>query len=111
MNLFGLGLGLATLVIIGLGFVWVIRGEYYFGLLWWPYIMGFGLLLIAGSLWAPSDWGAALMGAAGASFVWGSTELKEQAVRGEIGWYPFNPNPKPRPPFADVIRKWRAPHL
>ncbi|MBI3763319.1 MAG: DUF4491 family protein, partial [Chloroflexi bacterium] len=39
MSFFGLGLGFVTLFIIGLGFVWVIRGEYYLGYLWWPYIM------------------------------------------------------------------------
>ena len=33
MNFFGLALGIATLFIIGLGFVWVIRGEYTFGYL------------------------------------------------------------------------------
>ena len=111
MNFFGLGLGLATLFIIGLGFVWVIRGEYYLGYLWWPYVMGFGLMLIAASLFVPGLWASALLGACGASLVWGSTELKEQAVRGEIGWYPFKPEPKPQPPFIKVIRKWRAPHL
>ena len=62
MNFFGLGLGLATLLIIGLGFVWVIRGEYYLGYLWWPYVMGFGFLLIATSLFVPSVWGSALLG-------------------------------------------------
>ena len=111
MNLFGLGLGVATLFIIGFGFVWVIRGEYYFGYLWWPYVMGFGFLLIIASLFVSSLWGSALLGIAGASIVWGSTELKEQAVRGEIGWYPFNPKPKPQPPFVEQIKKWRAPHL
>lgn len=111
MNLFGLGLGVATLFIIGFGFVWVIRGEYYFGYLWWPYVMGFGFLLIIASLFVSSLWGSALVGIAGASVVWGSTELKEQAVRGEIGWYPFNPKPKPQPPFVEQIKKWHAPHL
>jgi hypothetical protein len=111
MNLFGLGLGIATLFIIGFGFVWVIRGEYYFGYSWWPYVMSFGFLLIVASLFVSSLWGSALLGIAGASVVWGSTELKEQAVRGEIGWYPFNPKPKPQPPFAEQIKKWGAPHL
>lgn len=111
MNLFGLGLGIATLFIIGLGFVWVIRGEYYFGYLWWPYVMGFGFLLIIASLFVSSSWVSALLGIAGASVVWGSTELKEQAVRGEIGWYPFNAKPKPQPPFVEQIKKWKAPHL
>lgn len=111
MNLFGLGLGLATLVIIGLGFVWVIRGEYYFGYLWWPYVMGGGVVLLGVSLFVQSDWGSALLGVLGASVIWGSTELKEQAVRAEIGWYPFNPNPKPQPPLVKRIRSWPAPHL
>jgi uncharacterized protein DUF4491 len=111
MNFFGLGLGLATLLIIGLGFVWVIRGEYYFGYLWWPYVLAAGGVLVAASLFAPWQWVSALLGVAGASLLWGATELKEQAVRGEIGWYPFNPKPKPQPPLAEIIRRWPAPHL
>jgi hypothetical protein len=43
--------------------------------------------------------------------VWGSTELKEQAVRAELGWYRFNPRPKPQPPFVEIIKKIKAPHL
>lgn len=111
MNFFGLGVGLATLFIIGLGFVWVIRGEYHLGLLWWPYLMGLGVVLILAAAFIPWDWPAALLGVFGASLVWGATEYKEQAVRAEIGWYPFNHRPKPRPPFADVIAHWPAPHL
>jgi hypothetical protein len=110
MNFFGLTLGIATLLIIGLGFVWVIRGERYLGYLWWPYVMGFGILLIVGSLFTSSLWSSALLGAFGASLIWGSTELKEQAVRAEVGWYPFNAR-KILPPFANFIRKWKAPHL
>ena len=110
MNTFGLLLALATFLIIGLGFVWVIRGERYFGYLWWPYVMGLGLLVVLGSLFLRSDWGSGLLGAIGASLVWGSTELKEQAVRAELGWFPFN-GKKIRPPFVDVIKKWKAPHL
>jgi hypothetical protein len=50
------------------------------------------------------------LGALGASLLWGSTELKEQAVRGELGWYPFWEK-KILPPFADVIKRWKAPSL
>ena len=85
MNTFGILAGMAVLFIIGLGFVWVIRGERYFSYLWWPYVMGLGGLLVLGSLFVASDWGAVLLGALGASLVWGSTELKKQAVRGELG--------------------------
>lgn len=110
MNVFGILAGIVVLLIIGLGFVWVIRGERYFGYLWWPYIMGLGGLLILGSIFIVSDWVALLVGAFGASLVWGSTELKEQAVRAELGWYPFKQD-KILPPFAETIRKKKAPHL
>ena len=110
MNWFGILLGFSTLFIIGLGFVWVIRGERYFGYLWWPYAMGLGILLVIGSLFLANDWASALLGVTGASLIWGSTELKEQAVRAELGWYPFK-REKVMPPFADLIKKWRAPHL
>lgn len=110
MNWFGLLLGIAALMIIGLGFVWVIRGERYFGLLWWPYVLGFGLLLVLASLFLQDDWASALLGVTGASLAWGSTELKDQAVRAELGWYPFKAD-KVRPPLASIIEKWRAPHL
>lgn len=110
MNMFGLWIGLATLLIIGMGFVWVIRGERFFGFLWWPYILGLGLLLVIGSLGIPSTWGSAVVGIVGASLVWGSTELKDQAIRAELGWYPFHQR-KIDPPFASIIKKWRPPHL
>ena len=110
MYLFGIGLGLATLFIIGLGFIWVIRAERHLGYLWWPYVMGLGLMLIIASLFVSNDWGSALLGVFGASLIWGSTEIKEQAVRAEIGWYPFNAQ-KLLPPFAGIIEKWKAPHL
>ena len=111
MNWFGVLLGIATLFIIGSGFVWVIRGEYFFGHLWWPYTMGLGVLLVFGSLFIPSVWCSALAGVFGASLIWGSTEFKEQAVRAEIGWYPFNPKSKPAPPFVEIIKTWPLPHL
>ena len=111
MNFFGPASGMAGLLIIGLGFVWVIRGEYYLGYLWWPYVMGLGCLLIVLSLFVASTWGSLLLGVFGASLVWGSTELKAQAVRAELGQYRFNPGPKPRPPLVEKIRRLRAPHL
>lgn len=110
MNWFGLGLGFATLFIIGLGFVWVIRGEKYFGYLWWPYVMAAGIAVAAATLFISNDWFSALLGGFGASLVWGSTELKTQSVRSELGWYPFREK-KILPPFAEVIKKWKAPSL
>jgi hypothetical protein len=110
MNFFGLLIGIATLFIIGLGFPLVIQGERRFGYLWWPYMMGIGFFMVIISLFISLNWLSAVVGVLGATFVWGSTELKEQAVRAELGWYPFNGKKIP-PPFAEIIRKWRAPHL
>ena len=110
MNWFGFLLGIATLLIVGLGFFWVIRGERYLGLLWWPYVLMLGLCVILGSLFVSSTWGSALMGVFGASLLWGATELKEQAVRTELGWYPFGAK-KIQPPFAHIIKQWRTPQL
>lgn len=110
MNTFGPLIGAVTLCIIGLGFPLVIQGERRLGYLWWPYMLAAGIVLIMASLLVTIDWLSAILGAVGATFAWGSTELKEQAVRAEIGWYPFNAR-KIRPPFAEIIHKWKAPHL
>jgi hypothetical protein len=86
MNFFGLFLGIATLLIIGLGFLWVVRCEYYLGFLWWPYILGLGILVVTGSLFAGSAWISALMGVSGASIVWGGA--------GRDRLVPFQPGSK-----------------
>lgn len=110
MNYFGPLTALITFFIIGLGFPLVIHGERKFGYLWWPYMMGFGIVLVVASLFIGVGWLSVPIGVLGAIFVWGSTELKEQAVRTELGWYPLNPK-KIKPPFENVIKKWKAPHL
>ncbi len=110
MHIFGLLAGITTLAIIGLGFPLVIQGERRLGYLWWPYMMATGLALVGMSLLISSAWLSVAVGVLGATFAWGSTELKEQAVRAELGWFPSNPN-KVRPPFEAIIAKWRAPHL
>lgn len=110
MNLFGPALGIATLFVIGLGFVWVVRVERSLGYLWWPYFLVAGILLLGASLFISSDWGSALVGIGGASLAWGATELKVQALRAELGWYPFK-GKKRHPPLAKWIARWRAPNL
>ncbi len=110
MNYFGILIGIATLLIIGLGFPLVIRGERTFGYLCWPYMMGLGILIILASLFIQNNWLCVIVAVIGATFVWGSTELKEQAVRAEVGWFPFNAN-KIKLPFEAIIKKWKAPHL
>ena len=112
MNFFGLLTGIATLLIIGLGFPLVIQGERRLGYLWWPYMLGSGILFIVITLFISNNWISVIIGVLGATFVWGATELKEQAVRTELGWYPFNPaSRKIKPPFENLIKKWKTPHL
>jgi len=110
MNTFGILIGILTLIIIGLGFPLVIQTERQLGYLWWPYMLGLGVLILIASLFIRNDWLCVIVGVIGGTFVWGSTELKEQAVRAELGWFPFNSN-KVKPPFESIIRKWKAPHL
>lgn len=110
MSFFGPLISIVTLFIIGLGFPLVIQGERRFSYLCWPYLMGIGFLLIIVSLFVSISWLSAVVGVLGATFVWGSTELKEQAIRVEIGWYPSQKH-KTFPPFAKIIQKWKAPHL
>ena len=110
MNWFGLLIGILTLFIIGLGFIWVIRGERYFGYLWWPYVLATGILLVIASLFISSNSLSAILGIFGASLIWGSTEFKDQAVRAELGWYPFQEK-KIKPPFEHIIKRWKAPDL
>lgn len=107
----GIALGLFSLFIIGFGFFWVIRMEYRLGFMWWPYPMALGAALILGSLFMADAGWSALLGISGASFVWGATELKEQAVRAELGWFKFNSQRKPSPPGLRWIEKIKAPHL
>lgn len=106
----GILIGFLTLLLIGLGFPLVILTERYLGYLWWPYMLGSGLVLVGLSAFAQTDWLSILLGIAGATFVWGATELRNQARRAELGWFPYRQR-KLRPPLANLIARWKAPNL
>ena len=111
MNFSGLLMGVAALGLVGFGFFWVVRLEYRLGWTWWPYVIASGALLLGASLFIPWPLASALVGAAGASAIWGATELRNQAIRVELGWYPSNPSGKRKPPFETLIRRMKAPDL
>ena len=95
MNTTGILFGLYTAVVIGLGFVWVIKLEYYVGAHVARATAGLGIILALGSLFIPNFTLSALIGILGGSIVWGSTELEEQEQRVAEGIFPANPAKRP----------------
>jgi hypothetical protein len=91
MNFTGLLLGLYMLFVIGFGFFWVIKLEYYLGARVWKIVLAAGLLICAAALFMPSFTASALVGIFGGSVVWGATELPGQAERVRQGLFPANP--------------------
>jgi hypothetical protein len=96
MNLTGIGLGLFTVAVIGLGFLWVIKLEYYIGAHVAKLVGVFGLAVILVSLFIPGFIGSALVGIAGGTIVWGATELPDQERRVAAGMFKKNPKKRPK---------------
>jgi hypothetical protein len=94
MNPTGVLLGLSTLCLIGVGFFWVIKLEYYLGANIWKWVLALGMLLCLASLLVPSFWGSAMLGVFGGSVVWGASELPDQEERVRRGLFPTNPGRK-----------------
>lgn len=92
MNLTGLYLSLFMLFAIGMGFLWVIKLEYYLGAGVWKAVLGLGMVLSVGSIVMPTFVSSAVMGILGGSIVWGATELPDQEERVKQGHFPANPN-------------------
>jgi len=92
MNLIGLYLSFFMLFAIGIGFIWVIKLEYYLGAGVWKVVLGLGIVLSVGSIFMPSFISAALLGILGGSIVWGATELPDQEERVKDGHFPANPH-------------------
>ena len=91
---YGLIIGAATFLIIGLFHPLVIKGEYYFGLkIWWVFLL-LGLLGIAGSLIVANEVISILLGVFAFSSLWGIGEVFEQRKRVQKGWFPSNPKRK-----------------
>ena len=87
MNWTGILLGLFSALVIGLGFVWVIRFEYYVGAYRWRWVLAAGLALVALSLFMPNFVLAAIVGIAGGSIAWGAVELPHQEERVDHGLF------------------------
>ncbi len=91
MNYAGLVLGLYMLFVIGFGFFWVIKLEYYLGARIWRAVLAAGFLICLVSLLLPTFFSSAVVGIFGGSVVWGATELPGQEDRVRRGLFPANP--------------------
>lgn len=94
MMIWGLLIGLASFLIIGLFHPLVIKGEYYFGqkCRWW--FLAAGTVLCGASLLVDNIVASALLGVTAFSCFWSIKEIKEQRERVEKGWFPRNPDRK-----------------
>jgi hypothetical protein len=96
INLKGVFFGFFMLLVIGIGFLWVIKLEYYVGAWLWKGVLALGVLICVASLFVPDFTASALLGIFGGSVVWGATELPGQEQRVKQGLFPVNPKRKKR---------------
>jgi hypothetical protein len=94
LNFIGLMLGFMMLLLTGLGHIFIIKGEYYFGTKLWPLLLILGLLSVAASLFVNNALLSGILGIIGFIFLWSIYELFQQKERVRRGWFPKNPNKK-----------------
>ena len=96
MNTVGIFSGLFTTIAIGIGFVWVIKLEYYVGAHTAKAVAALGIAIILVSLFIPNFTFSAILGILGSTIIWGATELPEQEARVAKGLFPANPKRRTR---------------
>lgn len=93
-HFYGLLIGFASFLIIGLFHPLVIKGEYYFGQRCkWAFAIA-GAALCVATLLVSNIIVSALLGVTAFSCFWSIKEVAEQKQRVERGWFPANPNRK-----------------
>ena len=90
LNLEGIAVGAASLLVIGVFHPLVIWCEYHFSQKIWPLFLLCGLICLGLALFAHGLL-SILLGLVGVAFLWSIRELKEQARRVERGWFPKKP--------------------
>lgn len=98
MNTTGIFFGLFTAFTIGIGFVWVIKLEYYAGAHTAKGVAALGIAIILVSLFIPGFTFSGVLGIVGGTVFWGATELPDQEKRVAKGMFPSNPNKRTRKP-------------
>ncbi len=92
LNFTGICVAAITLIFIGIGFIWVIKLEYYFGACLKRIILFVGILLLVISLFIENFTWAAITGLMAGTVIWGATEMEDQESRSEKGMFPQNPD-------------------
>ena len=96
LNIYGLCIGLATFLIIGLFHPLVIKAEYYLGVKsWWLFLFA-GIIFCIASMLVSSMVVSILLGVVAFSSFWSIGEVFQQRKRVEKGWFPANPKRKTR---------------
>lgn len=94
LNIYGLLIGLATFLIIGLFHPLVIKAEYYLGVKsWWLFLFA-GIIFCIVSMLVSSMVVSILLGVVAFSSFWSIGEVFQQRKRVEKGWFPANPKRK-----------------
>ncbi|MCE1255135.1 MAG: DUF4491 family protein [Anaerolineae bacterium] len=76
---------------VGFGFFWVIKLEYYFGAKPFGLVLTIGFILIVISLFVGDFTISALLGIFAGTVLWGAIELPHQEERVRDGIFPVNP--------------------
>jgi len=93
-NFYGIGIGIASFLIIGLFHPVVVKAEYYWGVrCWWVFLV-LGIGAAVASLVIENVFVSAVLGVLAFSSFWTIKELFEQVERVEKGWFPKNPKKK-----------------
>lgn len=92
----GLGVGLATFLIIGLFHPIVVKAEYYLGTQSWWIFLVLGILATVVSIFVANVFISSLSGVFAFSSFWTIKEVFEQEERVRKGWFPRNPKRKYR---------------
>ena len=91
---YGIGIGLATFLTIGLFHPLVVWAEYYLtARSWWIFLI-LGIIGLGLSIFVSNFFWSSVLGVFGFSSLWSIKEVIEQEKRVEKGWFPKNPKRK-----------------
>lgn len=90
-NLTGIGIGLATFLVIGLFHPVVIKCHYHFGTRCWWWFLVIGIIACVASVFIVSIFWSSVVAVVAFSSFWTIKEIFDQEKRVERGWFPANP--------------------